>query len=126
MAGLKWVTPIATAIAIAESELERELEKASALFEWWRKQHPHDTEMDRMCHIGRQDIQSRTAKHVWDRHQMRYNKMVLVPYDKYQRMLEAQSVKTPMAPKPTKRKGPNALSTTRETGHRSSPEIRSR
>ena len=28
--------------------------------------------------------------------------MVLVPYDKYQKMLEAQSVKTPTAPKPTK------------------------
>ena len=31
-------------------------------------------------------------------------KIVLVPYDKYQRMLEAQSVKTPSAPKPTKRR----------------------
>ena len=32
MAGLRWVTPIAMAIAIAESEWKSELEKASALF----------------------------------------------------------------------------------------------
>ena len=57
-----------------------------------------------MCYIGRQDIQSRTAKHVWDRYQRRYNKIVLMSYDKYQRMLEAQSVKTPTALKPTKKK----------------------
>ena len=31
-------------------------------------------------------------------------KMVLVPYDKYQMMLESQSVKAPTAPKPTKKK----------------------
>ena len=30
-------------------------------------------------------------------------KMILVPYDKYQRMLETQSIKTPTAPKPTKK-----------------------
>ena len=45
MAEIKWVTPIARATAIAESEGKRELEKVSALFEWWRKQYPHDTEL---------------------------------------------------------------------------------
>ena len=40
------VAPIATATAIAESEWKRELEKVSVLFELWRKQHPHDTELD--------------------------------------------------------------------------------
>ena len=51
-------------------------------------------------------------------------KMVLVPYDKYQRMLEANSVKTVTAPKPKKKEGPNALSTIQETEHRTSPKIR--
>ena len=104
MAGLKWVTPIAAAIAIAESEWKREIEKASALFKWWKNQYPHDTELDWMFYSRRQVIQSRTAKHVWDRYQSRYNKMVLVPYDKYQRMLDKQSFKTPTAPKPKKKK----------------------
>ena len=45
MAEIKWVTPIARATAIAESEGKRELEKVSALFEWWKKQYPHDTEL---------------------------------------------------------------------------------
>ena len=36
MAEIKWVTPIATATAIAESEWKRELEKVSAFFELWR------------------------------------------------------------------------------------------
>ena len=45
MTEIKWVTPIATATAIAKLERKRELEKVSALFELWRKQHPHDTEL---------------------------------------------------------------------------------
>ena len=44
MAEIKWVTPIATATAIAESKWKMELEKVSALFELWRKLHPHNTE----------------------------------------------------------------------------------
>ena len=48
MAEIKWVLPIATATAIAESEWKRELKKVSGLFELWRKQHPHDTELDRL------------------------------------------------------------------------------
>ena len=54
MAEIKWVTPIATTTAIAESERKRELEKVSALFELWRKQHPHDTEVDWLFYSGRQ------------------------------------------------------------------------
>ena len=42
-------------------------------------------------------------------------KMVLVPYDKYQRMLEAQSVKDTHGSK-TNEKEPNALSITQKTG----------
>ena len=52
MAEIKWVTPIATATAIAESEWKRELETVSAIFELWRKQHPHDTELDCGCFIA--------------------------------------------------------------------------
>ena len=37
MAGLKWITTIAMAIAIDESERKRELENASALSKLWRK-----------------------------------------------------------------------------------------
>ena len=68
MAEIRWVTPIATATAIAESEWKRELEKVSALFELWRKQHPHDTELDWLFHSGRQGIRSRPARlgHVSD------------------------------------------------------------
>ena len=66
MAKIKWVTPIATAMAIAESEWKRELEKVSALFELWKKQHPHDTESDWLFYSGRQSIRSRPARHVWD------------------------------------------------------------
>ena len=66
MAEIKWVTPIATATAIAESEWKRELEKVSALFELWRKQHPHDTKLYWLFYNGRQGIRSRLARHVWD------------------------------------------------------------
>ena len=66
MAEIKWVTPIATATAIAESKWKRELEKVSVLFELWRKQHPHDTELDWLFYSGRQGIRSRPARHVWD------------------------------------------------------------
>ena len=66
MAEIKWVTPIATATAVVESEWKRELEKVSALFELWRKQHPHDTELDWLFYSGRQGIRSRPARHVWD------------------------------------------------------------
>ena len=45
---------------------KRELEKVSALFELWRKQHPHDTELDWLFYSGRQGIRSRPARHVWD------------------------------------------------------------
>ena len=69
MAELKWVTPIATAIATAESEWKRYLEKASTLFKWWRKQYPHDTELDWMFYSGRQGIYSRTDKYIWNRYQ---------------------------------------------------------
>ena len=101
MAEIKWVTPFATATAIAESEWKRETENVNSLFEWWRKQYPHDTELDWLFYSGRQDIRSRPARHVWDMYQRRYNKMTLVPYDKYQRMLEAQTDKSRTAPKPT-------------------------
>ena len=66
MAEIKWVTLIATATAITKSEWKRELEKVRALFEWWRKQHPHDTELDWLFYSGRQDIRSRPAKHAWE------------------------------------------------------------
>ena len=38
----------------------------SALFELWRKQHPHGTELDWLFYSGRQGIRSRPARHVWD------------------------------------------------------------
>ena len=70
MAEIKWVTPIATATAIAESEWKRELEKVSALFELWRKQHLHDTELDWLFYNEKQGIRSRdrpdTCGHVSD------------------------------------------------------------
>ena len=103
MAEIKWVTPIATATAIAKSEWKRELEKISALFESWRKQLPHDTEMDWLFYSGRQGIRSRTAWHVWDVH--RTTTKTRTPY--------AQSLKKP---KKTKKR-PYDLSTTREIGH---------
>ena len=48
-------------------------------------------------------------------------KMVLVPYDKYQKMLEAQSVKIHTAPKPKKKNQMPYL----PHGKRDPPEIRS-
>ena len=70
MAAIKLVTPFATAMAIAESKWKRELEKASLLFKWLRKQYPHDTKLDWLCYSGRQGIYSRPAKHVWERYQI--------------------------------------------------------
>ena len=63
MAEIKWVTP---ATAIADSKWKMELEKVSALFELWRKQHPHDTELDWLLYSRRQGIRSRPARHVWE------------------------------------------------------------
>ena len=62
MTEIKWVTPIATATAIAESEWKRELEKVGALFGTWRKQYPDGMEFDRLFFSGMQGICSRPAK----------------------------------------------------------------
>ena len=75
MAEIKWVTPIAT----AETEWKRELEKVSALFELWRKQHPHDTELDWLFYSGRQSIRSRPTRHVCDMY--RTTTKTGTPYD---------------------------------------------
>ena len=66
MAEIKWVTPIATATAIAESEWKREIETVSTLFDWWRKHYPRDTELDWLLYSGRQGIRARSARHVWN------------------------------------------------------------
>ena len=103
MAEIKWVTPIATATAIAESEWKRELEKVSALFELWRKQHPHDTELDWLFYSGRQGIRSRPGQtrvgHVSDNYQD-WNALCTI----------TQKAKE-------NKKGPYDLSITRDTGH---------
>ena len=39
--------------AIAKSDWKKVLEKVSALLVWWRKQYPHDTELDWLFYSGR-------------------------------------------------------------------------
>ena len=90
MTEIKWATPIATATAIAESEWKQQLEEASATFKTWKKVYPHGTELDWSLYSARQGIRSLPAKHVWNDRQNR--RMVLVPYEEYQRAMEAQTV----------------------------------
>ena len=104
MAEIKWVTTIATSTAIAESVWKREIENASILFKWWRKQYHQDRELDWMYYNGIQGIRSWTAKHMWDRNRaLRTTEKTGTPYE--------QSLK-----KTTKKKD------TRKKGHLISPE----
>ena len=94
-------------MAIAESEWKRELEKVSALFELWKKQYPHDTELDWLFYSGRQSIRSRPARHVWDTY--RTTTKTGTPYE--------QSLKKAKEKKKKKKKKTYDISTTREIGH---------
>ena len=85
---IKWPTPI----VIAESKWKRKSEEVRALFKMYRKKHYRDPEMDRLFYnSGRQGICTRPAKHVGANNQSR--RMVQVPYDPYQRVMKAQTVK---------------------------------
>ena len=74
----------------------------SALFEFWRKQHSHDTELDWLFYSGREGVRSRPPLHLWDMY--RTTTKTGMPY--------AQSLKSQRKPK-----GPYDLSNTREIGH---------
>ena len=52
-----------------------------------KKVYPCGTELDWTLYSARQGIRSLPAKHVWKNRQKR--RMVLVPYDEYQRVMEA-------------------------------------
>ena len=54
------------------------------------KVYPHGTELNWSLYSARQGIRSLPAKHVWNDRQNR--RMVLVPYEEYQRVMEAQTV----------------------------------
>ena len=91
MVEIKRVTPISTAMAIAEIRVEKGVRKVSALFELWRKQHSHDTELDWLFYSGRQGVRSRPPLHVWDMY--RTTTKTGTPY--------AQSLKKPKKTKRT-------------------------
>ena len=91
MTEIKWVRPIVTATAIAESEWKRQLETASTAFKPWNFFYPRGTELDRSLYSARQGIRSLPAKHAWKNR--RNCLMVVLPYDEYQRVMEAKTVK---------------------------------
>ena len=68
---INWVTPIAMATAMAESEWKRELKEANALFKIWRKQHPNDPERDWLSYSGQLGIRSRPSGYTFETIQTR-------------------------------------------------------
>ena len=74
MTDINWTTPVATGIAIAESQWKRELDRASETFERWKRQYPPYTESSWILYSVTQDIHLLTAKRIWIKHQRRGRK----------------------------------------------------
>ena len=89
MSEIKWATPIATALTIAESEWKRQLEEARDVFKTWKKVYPRGTELYWSLYSARQGIRSLPAKHIWKNRQNR--RMVLEPHDQYRRALTVKT-----------------------------------
>lgn len=62
---LKWVSPVATALEIAECQWNRDVEKAKILFDWWKIHYSAGTEQEWMSDSARQGINHFAAKHVY-------------------------------------------------------------